>query len=275
MTSLGFIVAILMGYFMKDSVVLKKKYRTPMWSVVFFAAMEWLQWAQYFVIDDCDNLVNKTLTVLAYTHICMQGYALQKGLGVLHDRPKEVQDFILKMCMWGGFVLWVRVLHPFNFIETTCRESDLEFFCAETTCSYSGPTHVAWKLYLTTPGYWMPSLSMHSFIFFGPCIFLKEWKTFLYMYVLIVPIYALIPTFNERPAIWCLFFAPTAIVMVIMMVLERRKMGMKLMPESENKQTIKIDDFEEVKSKTLLASKSPRSSTPKVRAMKRKVGGKK
>ena len=42
--------------------------------VFYFFLMEFLQFFQYFWIDDCNSRVNQVLTLLGYAHICGQPY---------------------------------------------------------------------------------------------------------------------------------------------------------------------------------------------------------
>jgi ABC-type molybdate transport system ATPase subunit len=38
----------------------------------YFAIMEVIQFLSYFVVDQCDNPINKVLTMLAFTHLMYQ-----------------------------------------------------------------------------------------------------------------------------------------------------------------------------------------------------------
>ena len=40
--------------------------------VFFFFTMEFLQFIQYFWLNQCDSMVNKVLTLLGFLHICLQ-----------------------------------------------------------------------------------------------------------------------------------------------------------------------------------------------------------
>ena len=42
--------------------------------VFYFFLMEFLQYFQYWYINDCDNQMNKILTFVGFAHICYQPY---------------------------------------------------------------------------------------------------------------------------------------------------------------------------------------------------------
>lgn len=56
--------------------------------------MELLQSVQYLFIDQCDNMVNKVLTIAGFAHICLQPYFTQ----VLNAAVMRNPTFVAGAC---------------------------------------------------------------------------------------------------------------------------------------------------------------------------------
>ena len=69
--------------------------------IFFFFTMELLQAVQYYFIADsldspiCNEIINKTLTLLGFLHICMQPYMLQVINCALTQNPKYRDRYVV------------------------------------------------------------------------------------------------------------------------------------------------------------------------------------
>lgn len=80
--------------------------------------MECLQGVQYFVIDECDNPVNKLLTVAGYLHICFQPFAVHWLKDFNNPEMQARSEGIRRICFLGGVVLFAKFLmYPWSTDE--------------------------------------------------------------------------------------------------------------------------------------------------------------
>ena len=80
----------------------KKQYQLAV-GIFFFVLMEMLQAAQFFYIDDCENPVNKVLTLLGFLHICLQPYFthLMSDSLPMSQRTKDIYSVIKRLSLLG------------------------------------------------------------------------------------------------------------------------------------------------------------------------------
>jgi len=166
----------------------------------YFSLMEVLQFFQYKVIDECDNQLNKFLTILGYLHICFQPLFANIWLFAFATNPNFI---FLYMAFFAGLLLSSRLI--------VVSEDDLcdgrnEPLCGKETCVYSGNRHLAWNVRLRAAGkYWFtPSIGLHFFMWVIPMLTLFQIKPILAM-LLTGPYlgYFLTNNIHEQPAIWC------------------------------------------------------------------------
>lgn len=193
----------------------KQKYRRVAHTIFYFSTMEFLQGLQYFVIDDCDNPINKILSFIGFVHISFQPYWINHALNTFHNRPSQVQSFIRTMCFYMGLWFLMRMI-PFG---DECHP-DNDYFCGDQWCSYSGKEHVAWKFKLYRTSYTLPAFSVHHFIWFFPCIVYREYFTWVWMLAFLAISFFVTPNRDEQPAIWCFIFIPSTLLITSYSLIE-------------------------------------------------------
>lgn len=184
--------------------------------VAYFAGMELLQGLTYFVINDCQNPVNKTLTVLSYLHICFQPifsniffmYFISK------EKRKKAMKWVMPLCVVSSLL----VLQKLFIYEGCglCRPA--EAFCADKVCSYFANWHIGWQLIMNDNSFYTPAwmsniipggmvqLSPHFLAMFVlPFFYGVRWLV-VFLYIT-GPYFAMSVTDdkNEWASIWCLF----------------------------------------------------------------------
>jgi len=198
--------------------------------------MEFLQGWQYFWIDDCDNFMNKFLTLLGYIHICFQPYFTHIINSALTKNPDVLKkyDIILRMCLLSGTLMMVRyivaeftgsgkdILSDFsdysgNHTHSQCRTQ--EWLRGEKLCTFSGKFHLAWSVPMTEPTYWTNSAAIHSFMMFGPFFILKSNMIIQGVFLWLAGPYLaswITPNLMEQASIWCFFsFAQIGIMLFL------------------------------------------------------------
>ena len=194
---------------------------------IYFASMELLQFFQYLVIDECDNYLNKFLTVLGWFHICFQPYFSNLGFSALDpknqkEERKEVWKIVLRIIAICGFLMSARIIIPYfvNLNENImvfqpCTSRD-EVMCSERTCTESGVYHLKWLFYLIRPSYLFPTTAIHFItMFITPIVFGLHWASI----VLFITGPGLTLLFvkahpAEFASIWCFFSIAEAIITI-------------------------------------------------------------
>jgi hypothetical protein len=162
--------------------------------------MEILQFFQYNVIDECNNPINKILTIIGYLHICFQPLFANIWLFAFAKNPNFI---FLYMSFFAGLLLTSRLI---VFSDEDLCDARNEPLCGKKTCVYTGTRHLAWNLRLRAAGkYWFtPSIGLHFFMWVIPMLTLFQIKPILAM-ILTGPYLGYLFTTNihEQPAIWC------------------------------------------------------------------------
>lgn len=166
----------------------------------YFSLMEILQFFQYKVIDECNNPINKILTIIGYLHICFQPLFANIWLFSFAKNPNFI---FLYMSFFAGLLLASRLLVVSD--EDLCDTRN-EPLCGKKTCVYTGTRHLAWNLRLRAAGkFWFtPSIGLHFFMWVIPMLTLFQIKPILAM-LLTGPYmgYFFTNNIHEQPAIWC------------------------------------------------------------------------
>jgi hypothetical protein len=223
-------------------------------AIVYFGAMELLQTVQYLYIAEpedgfsmCKNPTNQFLTILGGVHICFQPYICNMAQFSL-KRRKSLQyriknDIVQNLCIWGA--LWmcsryfIAVLWPDN-PDLAARPSEAcpnyewvrEGYDAgigwETpnlaghSCtfrSHSDTGHLGWAFPMYQPTYFVPGVSIHSFLMFAPALARNDRIGYVAatMNILTGPVFAAFVTssMSEQASIWCFFSTFQVISMAV------------------------------------------------------------
>lgn len=231
------ITALMAGINLSTAVWLTSKGRPLVQTQVCYAffVMEFLQFLQYFVADDCGSRLNQITTILSYIHICFQPFIVNSFL-FRHEPNRDTGRGISRLCLLGGVLMalrlpqlglgytpaWLRALVP-ELPDPALAGSPAvcawEWTCGPRTCAVTGKTHIAWELPLLPPTYFLPSGFFHFFAMFGPPLLVPGvWmgmRRFGYSVLLVTgPLFASAFVFSywhgpgartEWPAVWCLY----------------------------------------------------------------------
>jgi hypothetical protein len=223
--------------------------------VFYFFLMEFLQYFQYWFIDDCDNEWNKWLTLAGFAHICYQPYFTHLINSAMTRDPKVLQMWIviLRICLVGGSMLLWRHFQTYIWAPDThfptidqvdnvtgASQTDLptstEWLRGEELCTVSGKYHLAWVVPMADVSYYTPSAAIHSFMMFVP-FFVTRMEIVMVLQGAILwaagPFLAAWFTENlmEQASIWCFF----SIAQIGAMLLLVRGRLLKLKADGEQK----------------------------------------
>lgn len=147
----------------------------------YFCLMELLQFIQYLVIDQCDNIINTISTALGYIHICWQPLFTNLIMSALDRRNlnksrEKAWTVIFKANIIIGFFMAARIIIPAILSPETVQQylrpcyHEMDGLCAEKTswktCSTTGKYHIRWNFRMLQSSYLFPNIGMHFITMF-------------------------------------------------------------------------------------------------------------
>jgi len=206
--------------------------------IFFFFTMEFLQAIQYVFIatglDDpmCDSLMNQTLTLLGFLHICLQPYFCHVINASLTRSEKYLDRYVIikRLCLIGGLLLFSRhflsYIPSLNTMNISRATPSTEWLRGERLCTFKSQSmyHLGWSVPMADPSYYVPGAGIHSFLMFAPFLALYEKKgmvlqgCFLFFFG---PAMAAFITSDlmEQASIWC-FFSIAQISIMLFLIRE-------------------------------------------------------
>ena len=216
--------------------------------VFFFFTMEFLQAIQYLFLATgltdpvCETMINKVLTMLGFIHICLQPYFCHViNESLCHfPNPKfsaehnnklqkyhEHYKIIKRLCLLGGFLLWLR--YPMSFVpewSTTLSQPSTEWLRGEKLCTFKTQSmiHLGWSVPMADPTYNIMGAGIHSFLMFAPFFAMYEKKGMILQGLVLYltgPFAAAMISKNlmEQASIWC-FFSIAQISIMLFLIRE-------------------------------------------------------
>lgn len=174
--------------------------------IAYFAAMETLQAFQYSWINQCDDQINKFLTILGFLHLAFQPFFANLYLSAYMNRKqKRYVPVILAISLFAGVLMCNRMWKSEGDLACTYG---VEPMCGLQTCSFRGNVHIAWQMPLqhADQDYFTPGFNLHFFTFYLPTFALGMWPLTLFL-LFSGPFLGRVLTSHqdEIPAIWCFF----------------------------------------------------------------------
>jgi len=207
--------------------------------ILYFATMELLQTVQYMYLavpeDDyamCKSPINQYLTVAGFVHIIFQPYfcnmAVTATSRTRHVRYRFENDMISKLCL--VFAVWCLVRYGLAIYSDEYYQRPTED-CPNYewvrdgydahirwstpnlpghSCTFESNTptkHLGWALPLVPASYFLPGVSLHSFLMFVPSLVSKRHIFTGVMNVTTGPLLAaaLTASLSEQASVWCFF----------------------------------------------------------------------
>jgi len=172
----------------------------------YFAAMETLQAAQYTVVDQCDNPVNKVLTLLGFLHLAFQPFFVNMYLSCFMNKAqKKYKQLCCALALFSGVLLTNRFWKTWGDIDCT---NNIEPLCGPKLCSFQGDVHIAWQMPMqhADQDYFTPGFFTHFFTFYLPTYAIGMWPYTVFL-LASGPFLGRVLTSHqdEIPAIWCFF----------------------------------------------------------------------
>jgi hypothetical protein len=190
--------------------------------------MEFLQFVQYLVLDDCANPTNILWTAFGFVHIAFQPVFSNVALSALAPNNLQKQRdstwaFIRNLCIVCGSLMAARVVLP-AFVTLTentggifdlCTEAT-EGVCGPRTCSTSGVFHLKWTFRTLKPGYALPNGAFHLIGMFITPLLMGQYLAPVVLFCSGPGLALLFPGIKEgeRSAIWCFFSIAESLVTV-------------------------------------------------------------
>ena len=174
--------------------------------IFYFTLMEIIHIFGYTVINNCDNILNKSLAYLNYIHISFQPFIFTLfvyGLLRFHNLTNvKFENFkiVLGLSLVASLFMFSRLFG--NKTNFDCN------LCSKKACVSSGKHHLKIATPLrTTPEYFSPNLFVHFLFFFIPALFLGKYGIFMSIFIFATFV-ALVKGLKvqaiEGATIWCL-----------------------------------------------------------------------
>ena len=182
--------------------------KAPRACIAYFAAMETLQFAQYFYVSEdgtrtCYEFGNQFTTFLGFVHLAFQPFFSNLYLSYfMTPKQRMFVPFVLLLCLFGGITMLNRLWVDEN--DVPCTEG-VEPLCGPELCSFRGDRHIAWQAPMQhcDQDYFTGGFQTHFFLFFLPPFALGMWKMVLFL-LISGPFFgrAMTNFQDEIPAIW-------------------------------------------------------------------------
>ena len=244
----------LLGLFMAWWVDHRTSNRQLAVGIFFYFTMEALQAVQYMFIasglssPQCEDMINKFLTIVGFLHICLQPYfchLINESLCMkphskrTADHNRKLEKYasqyavIKRLCLMGGFLLFLR--WPMSYLPgmSTMDVSSVdgiggstEWLRGDSVCTFKSKNmyHLGWSIPMADPSYNVMGAGIHSFLMFAPFFALYEKKGMIIQGLVLYitgPVLAAFITENlmEQASIWC-FFSIVQIATMLFLIRE-------------------------------------------------------
>lgn len=230
--------------------------------VLYFVLMEMLQVVQYsFIATDvdpsaptlrqmqaspqCNSSANRFLTFLGLVHIAFQPYfsAHLSCAFVRSETNKAQMALVQRLQFIGGFLMLARFFASYIDGATMTRYGfdpniafdankwvpSTEWLNGPALCTYRGLKHLAWSVPFAKVTYYLPAMSLHSFLMFAPFYAMdhgstsknvKQWVGGAVLF-LTGPVLAdwITPNKHEAASVWCFFSIMQVVGLALMMAI--------------------------------------------------------
>lgn len=210
-----FIVGLALTYVTYVNPQIRKTYMFV--PLAFYTTMELLQTIQYFYVNQCESIINRGLTEIAYILVIVQPLLWNAVFYMRAKQEKHKSIHLLGMVMSGVWLImnaYARIFYSPDQANDACG-----FFNHNKTCTYrdTDKSHLYWRW--TTNHYtdFTANFFMYLCLWFLPALLVPENRLF----GLIFAIGAIIgwgitskygSTQVEFPATWCYMSVPILVV---------------------------------------------------------------
>ena len=136
--------------------------------ILFYVLMELLQTVQAYIVNDCTNPINISLTEIAYIFVISQPL-LWNSFFYLNSLPSEQPLFKVGIALaigWMIFNILGRILYgtgrPLTETDTV--------YASDKVCTMKGSSHLYWKWTSANLGDFNATFIMHLLIWFIPAL---------------------------------------------------------------------------------------------------------
>jgi hypothetical protein len=221
-------------------------------AILYFGSMELLQTVQYLYIAEpedgfamCKNPTNQFLAMLGMLHICFQPFFCNMALFSIACRKSlrfRIQsDMVQNLCLLGGVWCFSRYLLAVYWPDNPDMAARPSEACPNyewirdgydagvgwetpnlpghscTFRSHSKTGHLGWAVPMYQSTYFVPGVSVHSFLMFAPAMARGDLFGYFISIAMLVsgPVFAAVLTssLSEQASIWCFFSSAQFIIM--------------------------------------------------------------
>lgn len=144
------------------------KHKYISYIIFFYVLMELLQTVQNYIVNDCDNVLNRVLTEVAYVFVIVQPLIWNMYF-YFNSKPLEQGLFKAGIGLslgWLVFNVINRVMYG-RYQPSTERDS---LYSGDKVCTYKGASHLYWKWTSANMGDMNATFITHILIWFIPAL---------------------------------------------------------------------------------------------------------
>ena len=144
------------------------KHKYISYIILFYVLMELLQTVQNYIVNDCDNMLNRILTEVAYVFVIVQPLIWNM---YFYFNSKLIEQGLFKAGIglslgWIVFNIINRIFYG-HFAPATQKDS---VYAGNRVCTYKGSSHLYWEWTSANMGDLNATFIMHLLIWFVPAL---------------------------------------------------------------------------------------------------------
>ena len=136
--------------------------------LIFYTLMELLQTVQYKFVNQCDNIINKSLTEVAYLFVIVQPL-LWNYFFYINSDASEKKIFEVGMTLAGVWLI-INVMSRVLYTPRNRLTKEQSVFAGEKVCTKRKASHLFWEWTSANFGELNPNYLAHLMIWFIPAL---------------------------------------------------------------------------------------------------------
>jgi hypothetical protein len=203
------IVTTLYIYFYNN---LKYKY-VPM-ILLFYSGMEILQGTQYYIVNECNNPINKLLTEVAYLFVLLQPL-MWNFFYYANSEKCEKNIFITAMTL---SLSWIIVNLYTRLIYTKKNVVKNSYIINDSVCTKKNKGHLYWNWTASDIQDFNPTMLMYVLVWFIPALLTKKHRGTSMIITLTFLFAFFVSNYNNDlfvlSSLWCYFSVPIVLLII-------------------------------------------------------------
>ena len=191
----------------------KLKYNYVPMILLFYSGMELLQGIQYYIVNECNNPINKLLTEVAFLFVLVQPLMWNFFYYINSDKF-EKKIFITGMALsisWIATSIYTRLIYKKN-------NGVKSYLFSDTVCTKKNKSHLYWNWTSANIQDFNPTMLMYVMVWFIPGLISTRHRSTSMIITLSFIVAYFSSIFNNEPftlpSLWCYFSVPIVLLVI-------------------------------------------------------------